>query len=103
MGFGPNPQSRDLVRLVKHGLELKRQRSREAAACLGSLSPLGVLSRGYSITHRLPSGQILRRAQEVRKGDPVEILLSEGRLECVVETVRLDEKKEEGKETSRND
>jgi len=94
---------RDLIRLMKHGLERKKQRSREAAACLGSLSPLGVLSRGYSITHRLPSRQILRRAQEVRKGDPLEIMLSEGRLECVVETVRLDEKKEEGKETTGND
>ncbi len=78
---------RDLLRLVRYDLERKRQRSREAAACLGSLSPLSVLSRGYSISRRLPAREILRRAQEAAKGDPVEILLSEGRLECVVETV----------------
>jgi exodeoxyribonuclease VII large subunit len=77
---------RDLFRLARHALEMKRQRIREAAACLGSLSPLGVLSRGYSITRRLPSREILRRAHEVRRGDPLEILLSEGRVECVVET-----------------
>jgi exodeoxyribonuclease VII large subunit len=61
------------------------------------LSPLAVLSRGYSITHRLPTRQVLRRAKEVRKGDPLEILLAEGRLECLVETVRADDGKEEGK------
>jgi exodeoxyribonuclease VII large subunit len=94
---------RDLVRLVRHGLEMKRQRSREAAACLGSLSPLGVLSRGYSIARRLPSREILRRAQEVSKGDPLEILLSEGRVECVVETVGPDGDHEEGKAGTGNE
>ncbi len=78
---------RDLIRLVRHDLERKRQRSGEAAACLGSLSPLGVLARGYSISRRLPAREIIRQAQDVTEGDPVEILLSEGRLECVVETV----------------
>jgi exodeoxyribonuclease VII large subunit len=94
---------RDLVRLVRYDLETKRQRSREAAACLGSLSPLGVLSRGYSITRKLPSRQILRRAQDVREGDPLEILLAEGRVECVVESVGPDEEKEEGKTATGNE
>jgi exodeoxyribonuclease VII large subunit len=78
---------RDLGRLVRHGLEMRRQRVREAASCLGSLSPLGVLSRGYSITRRLPSRQILRCAREVRKGDPLEVLFAVGRVECSVESV----------------
>jgi exodeoxyribonuclease VII large subunit len=78
---------RDLGRLARYGLEMRRQRVREAAGCLGSLSPLSVLSRGYSITRRLPSRQILRCAREVRKGDPVEILLAKGRVECSVESV----------------
>ena len=87
---------RDLFRLVKHRLEIKRQQSKEAASCLGSLSPLAVLSRGYSVTYRLPSRQVLRRAEEVRKGDPLEILLCEGRLECLVETVRDDDQRRKG-------
>ncbi len=90
---------RDLARLVRHGLEMKRQRTREAAACLGSLSPLGVLSRGYSITRKLPSGQVLRRARDASEGDSVEILLSQGRLECVVDRVRSDEPGDHGKST----
>lgn len=78
---------RDLLRSMRYGLDMKRQRTREAATCLGSLSPLAVLSRGYSIARRLPSGQILRRAKEVRRGDPLEVLLAEGRLACLVESV----------------
>ena len=88
---------RNLVRLVKHCREMKRSETKEAASCLGSLSPLAVLSRGYSITQQLPSRQVLRRAKEVRKGDPLEILLAEGSLECLVETVRPDDEKEEAK------
>jgi len=88
---------RDLFRLVRHCLEMKRQQSKEAASCLGSLSPLAVLSRGYSITQRLPSRQVLRRAKEARKGDPLEILLAEGRLECLVKNVLPDDEKREGR------
>jgi exodeoxyribonuclease VII large subunit len=88
---------RELIRLVRHALEMKRQQSKEAASCLGSLSPLGVLSRGYSITYRLPSRQVLRSAREVRKGDPLEILLAQGRVACLVETALADEQEEERK------
>lgn len=93
---------RDLLRLARHRLEMKRQQCKEAASCLGSLSPLGVLSRGYSITYRLPSRQVLRRAGEVRKGDPLEILLAEGRVECLVETALTDEKREGEKGAARD-
>ena len=90
---------KDLLRLVKHSLEMKRQQSKEAASCLGSLSPLAVLARGYSITRRLPSRKVLRRAGEVCKGDPLEVLLAEGSLECLVETVRPDDPKRGGRNT----
>ncbi len=90
---------KDLLRLVKHRLEMKRQQSKEAASCLGSLSPLAVLARGYSITRRLPSRQVLRRAGEVRRGDPLEVLLAEGSLECLVERVCPDDPKGGGRNT----
>jgi len=47
---------------------------------LESLSPQGVLSRGYSISRKLPERKILRDAREVSKGDEVEIQLHKGRL-----------------------
>jgi exodeoxyribonuclease VII large subunit len=51
---------------------------------LGSLSPLAILQRGYSITRKLPSLLILRSATEIREGEKVEIRLHRGRLICDV-------------------
>ncbi len=52
---------------------------------LTDLSPLSILRRGYSITRTLPGRNVIRQASSVGGGDPVEVLLGEGRLECRVE------------------
>jgi exodeoxyribonuclease VII large subunit len=54
---------------------------------LNSLSPLGILSRGYSITRVLPSYTIVKKAQDLHKGDTVDIKLSEGNVYCLVEKI----------------
>ena len=54
---------------------------------LESLSPLAVLGRGYSLT-RTPEGAVVRRAGDVRPGSRVDVLLSEGVLDCRVESTR---------------
>ena len=54
---------------------------------LESLSPLAVLSRGYSVT-RLPSGALVRSAAQARTGDLLEILLHQGALGARVTEVR---------------
>ena len=55
------------------------------------LSPLSILRRGYSITRRLPEGDVVRDTSVVREGDHVQVLLSEGELECKIE--KVEEKK----------
>jgi exodeoxyribonuclease VII large subunit len=75
-------------RFMLHALDRRRQQWKENAGRLHSLSPLGVLSRGYSITRQLPSGNIVRDAETARTGDRVEVVLSRGELECRVEAVR---------------
>ncbi len=55
---------------------------------LDAVSPLATLSRGYAIVRRLPEGTVLRRADEVRRGDAVEAQLGKGRLRCRVEELR---------------
>lgn len=57
------------------------------AAQLGALSPLGVLSRGYSITETV-EGRILRESSAVTPGDTLKIRLERGKLE--VEVLKVD-------------
>lgn len=50
---------------------------------LDALSPLKVLSRGYSICEK--DGQTVRSSANVQLGDEVKVLLNKGMLYCVVE------------------
>jgi exodeoxyribonuclease VII large subunit len=65
----------------------RRHRLVGAVGRLDSLSPLAVLGRGYSLT-RTPDGHIVRAARDVRPGDPLSVLLHEGRVDCRVEQVK---------------
>jgi len=79
---------RELARLGRHRLEIHRRQCQGYAGRLESLSPLGVLARGYSLTRLIPSGSILRSVEGVCRGDRVEVTLAQGELACVVEAVR---------------
>ena len=48
------------------------------------MSPLAVLSRGYSITRDIASGKILKNASETKNGDVIETRLNEGVLRSLV-------------------
>ena len=71
------------------GRQLAQARHRVGATTgrLDSLSPLGVLSRGYSIA-RSPEGHVIRRVGEVAVGERLHVLLQEGSLDCRVEGTR---------------
>lgn len=73
-----------LVRSV-HGVRKEARTSVEyLASRLESLSPLGVLSRGYSITVRRDTGAVVRDAELVEEGDDLSVRLYRGELECRV-------------------
>ena len=55
----------------------------EAASRLDALSPLSVLSRGYSIATRA-DGRAIRRASDVRPGDDITVRVHDGRLHATV-------------------
>ncbi|MDD5434395.1 MAG: exodeoxyribonuclease VII large subunit [Nitrospira sp.] len=61
-----------------------------AAARLDSLSPLAILSRGYSITSKLPSRTIVKSYRDVQSGEKVSVRLHEGNLICVVEASKIE-------------
>lgn len=51
---------------------------------LDAMSPLAVLSRGYSITMKDDTKSVVKRASEVGKGDKVSVLLGDGQIKCEV-------------------
>ncbi len=66
--------------LDKHRLELRKYSSQ-----LEGLNPLSVLERGYSITHRLPDGKVVRTTGDAPVGSTIRVRLYEGTLVCTVE------------------
>jgi exodeoxyribonuclease VII large subunit len=62
-----------------------RRRLELARAGLEAASPLAILERGFSVTINRRTGKTLRRAKEVRAGDPLYIRLLEGRVAAVAE------------------
>jgi exodeoxyribonuclease VII large subunit len=68
----------DLLRLKQRCLERSVDR-------LEAMSPLNILRRGYSITRRIPSMEILRDSRAVGRGDRVDVRLHQGQLICTVE------------------
>ena len=66
----------------------KQLRITNAAATLDALSPLNTLSRGYAITTRQTDHHILRAAEEVQKGDKINVRLKQGSLDCIVKEVK---------------
>ena len=70
---------------ISHSIEIQKQKLEGVLGKLDSLSPLSILQRGYSITRKIPSLQILRDAAQVREGEKVEVRLYRGTLLCGVE------------------
>jgi exodeoxyribonuclease VII large subunit len=89
MRWMTSQMSRHLTQSLTHALELRQQKLKGILGQLDSLSPLRILQRGYSITRKLPSLEILRNAGEITAGDRVEVKLAVGQLMCAVEKTEL--------------
>lgn len=63
---------------LQHLIELKESRFFGLTEKLSSLSPLNILSRGYSITFKMPEGEVLKDAGAVKAGDTIKTKLSRG-------------------------
>lgn len=70
-----------------HGLtRVAKQRLDTAAAHLESLSPLAVLGRGYSLTHRM-DGTLIRAASDVAIGEAIVTRFANGQTTSRVERI----------------
>ena len=59
-----------------------------AAGRLDALSPLAVLGRGYGLVRRARDGAIVRRADQLVPGDPLDIRVAEAEVAATVASVR---------------
>ncbi len=76
----------NLVSAYERQIEARKAKLAGSAAKLDALSPLKVLTRGYSIVQS--QGRTLRRASEASVGEWVDVKLAEGSLGCVVQEVK---------------
>jgi exodeoxyribonuclease VII large subunit len=76
---------RRLEQNIRYLVEIQREKVRGVFGKLDSLSPLSILQRGYSITRKMPTMEILRDVVYVKEGDKVEVRLYRGSLFCSIE------------------
>ena len=79
-----------LRRATAHRLHCESQRLSTFAASLEALSPLKVLSRGYSITHRAADGEIIRDASALQPGEELITRFQRGRVRSRIESLLPD-------------
>jgi exodeoxyribonuclease VII large subunit len=68
------------IRALHQGLLDRRHRLARLATGLEAMSPLGVLSRGYSLTFRAENGELIRAASNVSPGELIKTQLAAGSL-----------------------
>ncbi len=74
------------VQAIRLMLERRRRDLAKTAASLQALSPLQVLSRGYSLT-QTSDGRLLRSANDIAVGDPMKTRLAAGIVHSTVTAV----------------
>lgn len=76
--------TKNLIYCYKYGVKTKKQLFTSLTGKLDALSPLAVISRGYSICQRLEDKKIVRGIEDVNTEDLLEVLLKNGILNCRV-------------------
>ncbi|WP_283607576.1 exodeoxyribonuclease VII large subunit [Faecalispora anaeroviscerum] len=80
---------------MKRDLETGRMRLAERSASLQAFSPLRVLARGYSVALDA-EGKTVKSVAQVQQGDPLNLILQDGRLTCIINDVREEQIGQEG-------
>lgn len=80
---------------IRHSLELAAERSNSLIQRLGALSPLAILSRGYSLSMLLPEKEIVKNISQVKCGDKLKTVLHQGSFISVVEEVINNERQDD--------
>ena len=84
--------SKDLLKALKLEIERKSTVLAEIVATLQAVSPLLVLSRGYSIISTEPDGKILSSSNQVEIGQTISAILSKGSIKAEIKSKDENEK-----------
>ena len=84
--------SKDLLKALKLEIERKRTVLAEIVTTLQAVSPLSVLSRGYSIISTEPDGKILSSSNQVEIGQTISAILSKGSIKAEIKSKDENEK-----------
>ncbi len=72
--------ARQIYVRMSHFAKLKHLEVAKAMERLSGLSPLNILSRGYSITFKLPEGEIIKEVKLIEVGDTLKSKLHKGEI-----------------------
>ena len=84
--------SKDLLKALKLEIERKNTVLAEIVTTLQAVSPLSVLSRGYSIISTEPDGKILSSSNQVEIGQTISAILSKGSIKAEIKSKDENEK-----------
>ena len=73
---------------LEHFIALKESELKGAISKLPTLSPLNILSRGYSITFKLPAEEVVKDAASLRAGDTIKTRLENGEVVSEVKELK---------------
>ena len=79
---------RALDRSALANVRMRRDQLRDLARTLQAVSPLDVIARGYAVLTSSDSGAVISSVTQVAGGDRVDAQLKDGKLDCIVESVR---------------
>ncbi len=84
----------NIIKLFVIILNSKQIRIRELTAKLEALSPVAILSRGYSITRTIPDAGVVKDPRTVSLNQDLEVTVAKGRLFCRVKGKSTDGQKD---------
>lgn len=76
--------SQSHIRNMQRIIEIRESLIKAHSGKLNAVSPLGTLSRGYSITLKLPEKTTVQSINDVNRSDEVSIIVTDGRIRCNV-------------------
>ena len=71
--------------MLRHDLDLRRERLNGLSGRLAGVSPLGTLERGYAIVRHREAEAVVRSVTQVAPGDALSVRVADGEFEVVVD------------------